>query len=402
MSLPRSKFRKILHIDLDAFFCAVEELLDPGLKGVAFAVGGSPEGRGVVTSCSYPARYHGVRSAMPMKRALKIFPQLRVVHGHYGEYVQASKKVMALLGEVTPKIEQISIDEAFLDVTDLPQSALDIAREIQSRIFSTLGLPCSIGVASNKLMAKIATNIGKSTHRGLTPPMAILEVQPGREAEFLRPLPVGEMWGIGPKTAEYFEGLGLHTIGDIADMPLTLMVRQFGKFGYELAERVRGVDDREVSDEGELKSVSNEITFAVDIKDEKILLEEIRRLSTKVGVRLRKHGMSGFTVRIKIRWPDFTTHTRQLTLPQPTNSDLVICKAARQLFHSIWHKGLAVRLIGVGVSQLSNPFQQLSLFDQSFEKEQKLLRAVDELHKRFGDEVIHRGAGTRSHRNWKE
>jgi DNA polymerase-4 len=402
MSIPRSRFRKILHIDLDAFFCTVEELLDPGLKGVAFAVGGSPEGRGVVTSCSYPARQHGVHSAMPMKRALKIFPQLRVVRGHFGEYIQASNKVMALLGDITPKIEQISIDEAFLDVTDLPDPAVQIARQVQHGIFTSLGLPCSIGVASNKLMAKIATNIGKSTHRGLTPPMAILEVPPGREAEFLRPLLVGEMWGIGPKTTAHFEELGLHTIGDIFDMPLSTLVKHFGKFGYDLAERARGVDEREVSDEGEMKSVSNEITFAVDIKDEKILLGEIQHLSTKVGVRLRKHGLSGFTVRIKIRWPDFTTHTRQLTLPQPTNSDSVICKAARQLFHGIWRKGLAVRLIGVGVSQLSDPFQQLSLFDHSFEKEQKLLRAVDELHKRFGDEVIHRGAGTKSHRNWKE
>jgi len=394
--------RKILHLDLDAFFCAVEERLNPELKGKAFAVGGSPEGRGVVTSCSYAARRNGIKSAMPMSRAIRIYPELLVVHSHYKEYTIASRQVMEVLRNLTPLFEQVSIDEAFLDVTDLPESARQIAGYLQTKIFQDLALPCSIGIATNKLIAKIATNVGKTKNKGMTAPMAIMEVPPGDEEKFLAPLPIDEMWGIGPKTAVQIKGLGIFTIGDVVKLQEEDLVKKLGKYGYVLAQHARGIDDRPVAEGDDIKSISNEITFYEDVNDEKELLNTLIKLSIKIGYRLRKKGFSGFTVRLKIRWPNFQTHTRQLTLLQPTNQDSIIIDSVKTLFFQIWKKGLKVRLIGVGVSQLTEDFQQLSLFDHKNEKEQRLLKAVDELHQKFGEKAIHRGSINHNHRNWED
>lgn len=395
-------YRKILHVDLDAFFCAVEEKLDPSLKCQAFAVVGSPEGRGVVTSCSYAARKHGIRSAMPMNRAIRLFPSLKVIKSHYKEYVNSSRQVMFILQSYTPLFEQVSIDEAFLDVTDLPQSGLTIAREIQSKIFKILSLPCSIGLAANKLVAKIATNIGKSRHKSDTAPMAILEVTPGQEKIFLAPLPIEEMWGIGPKTAARLKEIGIFTIGDVLKKSEKELEGCLGKFGIILLLHANGVDDRPVAEMDGVKSISNEITFFQDKENEAELLEALTDLCRKVGYRLRKSKLTGYTVRIKIRWPDFQTQTRQLTLQQPTSQDSVILTSARQLFSASWKKGMKVRLLGVGVSQLCDAFQQLALFDQQNEKEKRLLDAVDQLHQKYGDKVIQRGIRKTSFREWKD
>ena len=402
MNKSIAPFHKILHIDLDAFFCAVEERLNPELKGKAFAVGGTPEERGVVTSCSYAARRFGIKSAMPMIRAIRIYPELMVVHSHFEEYSKASQQVMEILRNLTPLFEQVSIDEAFLDITDLPESARHIAEDLQVKIFHELSLPCSIGIATNKLIAKIATNIGKTRNRRMTAPMAILEVLPGEEEKFLAPLPIDEMWGIGPKTALQIKKLGIHTIGDITKISEEKLVKSLGKYGYILAQHARGIDDRPVAEEDEIKSISSETTFHEDVSDEKELINTLLILSVKIGYRLRKKGLSGFTVRIKIRWPNFQTHTRQLTLLQPTNQDSVIITSVRTLFYQIWKKGLKVRLIGIGVSQLTGHFQQLSLFDHKNEKEQRLLQAVDELNQKFGGKAIHRGSITKNFRNWKD
>lgn len=384
-------YRKILHVDLDAFFCAVEEKLDPSLKGQAFAVGGSPEGRGVVTSCSYAARKHGIRSAMPMSRAIRFCPSLKVIKSHYGEYTNSSRQVMSILQSYTPLFEQISIDEAFLDVTDLLQSGLMIAREIQSRIFRDLNLPCSIGVATNKLVAKIATNIGKSRQKSGTAPMAILEVVPGQEKIFLAPLPIVEMWGIGPKTASYLKTIGISTIGDVLKKNEKELEGILGKFGRTLYFHANGIDDRPVAEMEGVKSISNEITFFQDKDSEVELIEALTDLCRKVGYRLRKKKLTGYTVRIKIRWPDFQTQIRQLTLQQPTNQDSVILSSAMQLFSASWKKGMKVRLLGVGVCRLCAAFQQLSLFEHQYEKEKRLMDAVDLLHHKYGDKVLQRG-----------
>ena len=395
------KTRKILHVDLDAFFCAVEEKFDPTLIGKVFATGGSPDGRGVVSSCSYAARQHGIHSAMPMKLALKIYPQLLVVRGHYREYSNQSREVMKIIHDLTPLVEQISIDEAFLDISDLPGEPKRIATDLQMAIYSRLKLPCSIGAATNKLVAKIATNIGKSKHRGNTPPMAINVIEPGKEQAFLAPLPVIEMWGIGPKTAEEFNKLGIKTIGDIAKFSEESLIKKFGNYAYDLIQRAKGIDDHPVSDLEGIKSVSNETTFFSDVKDKGELLLTIKQLSEKVAMRLRRKHLSGKAVKIKIRWPDFQTITRQMTLPQPTNQDSIIYKSACELFNQEWSPGKPVRLLGVGVSHLSTDIQQLSLFNNSFQKEKKLLNALDELRERFGEKSIQKGINPENYRSWK-
>lgn len=394
--------RKILHLDLDAFFCAVEEKFDPTLKGKPFATGGSPEGRGVVSSCSYAARQYGIHSAMPMKQALKIFPGLMVVKGRYKEYGLQSHEVMKIVRNLTPMVEQISIDEAFLDVTDLPENADQIASDLQMKIYSELDLPCSIGVASNKLTAKIANNIGKKKKRSNLPPMAITVIETGREKDFLAPLPVEEMWGIGPKSAIELNELGIKTIGDVQIYPEKLLNKRFGNFAKDLIQRANGIDERTVAEYEGVKSVSNEITFFKDIGEESELHLTLKHLSEKVGLRLRRKRLGGKTVKIKIRWPNFETRTHQITLSQPTNQDSVIYHAAKQLFDHSWEEGLKIRLIGVGVSSLSQEFYQLELFDNSFQKEKELLRAIDELQEKYGNKAIQKGIKPESFRSWKK
>ena len=383
--------RKILHLDLDAFFCAVEELRDASLRGKPFAVGGRPETRGVVSSCSYAARRFGVRSAMPMARALRICPGLIVVAPRHHVYGEVSEQVMERLAQITPFIEQVSIDEAFLDVSDLPEPGKILARRLQDQIRKELDLPCSLGVATNKLVAKIATDVGKKAARGDGPPCAITVVPPGEEAAFLDLLPADMLWGVGPKTAAKLAELGIHTIGDIARWPEDDLTRRFGENGRELSRHARGFDDRPVVTEHAVKSISQEVTFARDVRDDKALENTLRDLSAQVGRRLRRADLAGATVKIKIRWPDFTTLTRQVTLSQPTDQDEEIAVTALDLLAKVRSKGKAVRLIGVGVSGLCEPVRQLELWGEDAEKARRLQATLDALHERFGDKAIQRG-----------
>ncbi|HEX7555820.1 MAG TPA: DNA polymerase IV [Leptolinea sp.] len=385
------KVRKILHMDLDAFFCSVEELRDPSLKGKPFAVGGKPGSRGVVSSASYAARKFGVRSAMPTARALRLCPELILVSSWHSDYAENSQKVMAIVGDFTPLVEPLSIDEAFMDFSDLPETPLQISRSLQSRINCETHLPCSIGAASNKLVAKIANDYGKHIHREPTPPNAITIVEPGKETEFLAPLSVDALWGVGPKTAESLKKLGIITIGDLTHYSLDEMTRLFGQNGRELANRARGIDDRPVEIDHTVKSISQEITFEKDVCDREILVQTIKRLATEVGSQLRKQGFTARTIRIKIRWADFKTHTRQVSLSLPTDHDSVILHSALDLFGGIWPEGKPVRLIGVGTSQLSNEPVQLDLLDIAGEKEGRLLRSVDELREKYGHKILLRG-----------
>ncbi len=378
-------------MDLDAFFCAVEELQRPDLIGKPFAVGGSPDGRGVVSSCSYAARMFGVHSAMPMRRALQICPDLQTVSGHHRSYSDYSKKVMAILSQSTFLVEQISIDEAFLDISDLPETSSEVARNLQKQILDELNLPNSFGGATNKLVAKIANNIGKKEIKSNKPPCAIKIIPPGGEAAFLAPLKCDELWGVGPKTALRLKQKGIKTIGDIAAIPDTLLVQWFGKLGGDLARRSKGIDSREISLSSEMKSISAEITFEKDITDFTELRMKIWRLSEKVGARLRKKNFSASTVRLKLRWADFTTPTRQVSFQQPIDQDKVIFEAALQLFNTLWEKGKPVRLIGVGVSGLAPQAVQLSLWDTPDEKERRLDDALDELRLRYGKNSVKRG-----------
>jgi DNA polymerase-4 len=384
--------RKILHLDLDAFFCAVEEQRNPALVGKPFAVGGRPENRGVVASCSYPARKFGVRSAMPMARAVRLCPQLIIVSSRHGAYSEISAQVMERLKELTPLVEQVSIDEAFLDLSDSDAQPLELARKLQERINQELGLPCSLGVAANKLLAKIANDVGKAAAHGEGPPNAITTVAPGMEAEFLAPLPVEALWGVGPKTASRLEGLGVLTIGDLAGIPEARLARIFGKNGHDLSLRSRGIDHRPIETSHETKSISKETTFSSDIRNQEELLRNLLKLSEGVGRRLRRSNLCGTTVKLKIRWPDFTTLTRQTTQEKPIDQDADIFKVAVSLFQDVWRSGQPVRLLGVGVSGLGPPVRQLSLWDQEFVKDRRLQSAVDQLRRKYGVEILQRAS----------
>ncbi len=401
--------RTILHIDLDAFFCAVEETRNPDLRGKAFAVGGRPEERGVVASCSYAARRVGVRSAMPMSRALRLSPGLIIIPSRHRHYSEVSRQVMERLRELTPLMEQISIDEAFLDISDIQEAPEQIARKLQARINNELELPCSIGIASNKLVAKIATEVGKSlalreikAQGEIKPPNAVTIVPAGEEAAFLATLPAEMLWGVGPKTSARLTELGIHTIGDIAKWPEGELIRMFGENGRDLARHSKGIDDRPITTEHETKSISQEITYSRDVRDDKVLQKTLHEMSAEVGKQLRENNLAGKTIKLKLRWPDFTTLTRQTTLASPTDQDEEIERVALDLLRSVRKPNQAVRLIGVGVTSLGQPIRQLGLWDSSTayrnavvrinsEKERKLQEVMDKLQEKYGRNVIRRG-----------
>jgi DNA polymerase-4 len=384
--------RRILHIDLDAFYCAVEEQRDPTLKGKPFAVGGRPDQRGVVASCSYAARKFGVRSAMPMAKAIKICPELLTVPGHYRDYSKASSQVMDYLRESTDQVEQISIDEAFMDITKLSKSSQVIAQELQKHVNSEFGLPCSIGIASNKLVAKMATDYGK-VERGFSdkPPNAVYIVPVGQEESFLRPLAVDALWGVGPKTAAKLNEMNINTIGDLTHFPKDKITKRFGKWGYLIIQHARGIDDRAIVLKHVAKSVSQETTFSKDIQAEDTLLETIEKLSNRISQRLKKKHVQGTTIKIKIRRSDFSTITRQVTLIHPSNQNNTISETAIGLFKKGWKQGEPIRLIGVGVSGLAP--EQLNLWDYNknsvnSETDKRLDSAIRDLREKFGNGAL--------------
>lgn len=388
--------RTIIHLDLDAFFCAIEEQRDPSLRGKPFAVGGRPEGRGVVASASYTARRFGVRSALPMAQAIRMCPALLIVPPHFSDYRAASQQVMELLHALTPLVEQISIDEAFLDLSARAEPGIVLAHQLQALIRDSLGLSCSLGIATNKLVAKIATDVGKGMVRSGKMPFAICEVAPGTEAEFLSSLPTSALWGVGPKTEQRLAALGMHTIGDIAAWPADDLARRFGQHGEELAQRSRGVDSRPIVTERAAKSISQETTFAHDVADRQLLEQIIRQQAADIGHKLRRYDLLGTTVKLKIRWPDFSTPTRQITLPQPTDEDEVLADAALRLFRQIWPQGQLVRLIGVGVSGLGSPPRQLLLWDgpspEEIARQARVQTALAAIQARFGSGMMRRAS----------
>jgi len=290
-----------------------------------------------------------------MAQAVRLCPELLVVSPNFSAYRAASQQVMERLHRLTPLVEQISIDEAFLDVTALGEPGDRLAARLQVTIRDELALSCSLGVATNKLVAKVATDVGKSLVRSGKMPQAICVVPPGDEAAFLAPLPATALWGVGPKTAEKLAELGMHTIGDIAAWPAADLARRFGQHGEDLVRRACGIDTRPIVTERAAKSISQETTFARDVTDRAMLERTLREQAAEIAQKLRREDLMGTTIKLKIRWPDFTTPTRQLTLPQPTDEPEVIAEAALRLFGQIWTGEQAVRLIGVGVSGLGAP-----------------------------------------------
>jgi len=390
MDMPRT----VLHMDLDAFFCSVEETQNPDLRGKPFAVGGKPNERGVVASCSYAARAFGVRSAMPMSRALQLCRNLIIVPGRHKLYGEYSEKVMGKLRDLTPLVEQISIDEAFLDISDMTQAPARIALTLQAGIKNELHLPSSIGIASNKLVAKIANEVGKKSGKKKDePPFGLTIVPAGEEAKFLNPLPADMLWGVGPKTSARLTELGIHTIGDVARWPENEMTNLFGENGRDLWRHAQGIDNRPIVTEYETKSISQENTFNVDIRDEKTLEKTLREQAREVARQLRKNDLAGKTVKLKIRWSDFTTLTRQVTLPTSTDNEDEIFHTAVKLMKTVRKPNQAVRLIGVGVSGIGEPIRQLSLWDTGAgsEKSRKLQEVMDALQEKYGRNVIKHG-----------
>ncbi len=384
--MERRKASSIIHIDLDAFYASVEELLDPSIAGQPIIVGGDPSKRGVVSSASYAARAFGVRSAMPMAHALRLCPQAIVRHGHYGEYRRYSQQVMAILEAYTPLVEPLSIDEAFLDVAGCERlwgPPEEIAHTLQQRILGECHLPSSVGVAANKLIAKIAS--------GLRKPQGFVVVPAGEEAAFLAPLPVEQLWGVGAVAARRLHDLGLHTIGDVAAVPLKTLTFAFGNQGATLYEHAHGIDDRPVTPEYRRRSLSSERTFAQDITTGEELEKALLESSDEVAARLRRSGLQGRVVGLKLRYGDFTTVTRQATIERPTNLGPTIYQQARQLLRNTWKVGTPVRLLGVSASGLvEQPSYQLSLFGEDDSRWTRLSEALDRIHSRYGRDAIQR------------
>jgi len=280
-----------------------------------------------------------------------------------------------------------------LDITDLGPSPREFGVRLQSAILNEINLPNSIGIASNKLVAKIATDVGKMAAKGEGPPNAITIVPPGEERGFLAPLPVDMLWGVGPKTKSRLAAFEIQTIGDLAAYPEIELAKKFGKHGYELSQRARGIDQREIVTERGIKSVSNEKTFPRDLGRKSELLEHIKMLSQQVSNRLQKKNLRGKTIQIKLRWSDFTTLTRQTTLSQTTNEFSVIFKISTELLEQVWEEGQMVRLIGVGVHNLDTGAHQLGLWDTESQKDLKLQETLQDLRKKYGENVISRGLG---------
>lgn len=382
--------RGIIHVDMDAFYASVEVMDNPELTGLPVIVGGTPEGRGVVSAASYEARKFGVHSAMSAFRAKKLCPHGVFLHPRMSRYVELSREIRAIFEEYTPLVEPISIDEAFLDVTGserLLGPPVEIGRAIKRRIREEVGLVASVGVAPNKFLAKLASDLEK--------PDGFVVITRENAEERLADLPVGKLWGVGKVSQKSFATMGIHTVGDILRMPHDRLEGVVGSWAARLRQLARGIDDRPVVRDHEAKSISAETTFARDIGDADELRDLVDHLVERVARRVRKAGLLGYTVNLKARYADFTTVTRALTLNEPTSQTPAIRAAARQLLESrLGRKGRALRLLGVGLSHFVRRDEQPELLfrDPADEKNEVVDDVVDKLQDRFGWDSIRRGA----------
>ncbi len=376
--------RTILHVDLDAFFAAVEQRDRPELRGRPVVVGGGgPDQRGVVSAASYEARRYGVHSAMPLRTAGALCPDAVFLPVDGRRYQAVSREVMAILRRFTPLVEPISIDEAFLDVTASRALFGDgeaIGRSIRAAIAAEVRLTASVGVAATKLVAKVASDLRK--------PDALVVVPPGTEAAFLAPLPISRLWGVGEKTAGALAEVGVRTIGDLARLPDDLLIRRFGRHGAALAERARGIDDDPVGDGGAAKSIGHEHTFDVDTSDPEAIERTLLAMADGVAGRLRSAGLRAATISVKIRDSSFRTITRQRTLPEPTDLTEPIWRVALELARPEV-RGLRIRLLGVTASGFGER-EQLGLFEPLDERRRRATEAADAVRRRFGERAVTR------------
>jgi DNA polymerase-4 len=378
--------RRIAHVDMDAFYASVEIRDDPSLEGKPVVVGGAPDQRGVVAAASYAARKFGIHSAMPMARAVRLCPDLVRLPGDPAKYSEVSKKVFAILESYSPLVETISLDEGFLDVSHFDDPFV-LARRIKDDIRAAVRLVASVGVAPSKFVAKLASDHGK--------PDGLVVVPPGEVLAFLHPLPIERLWGVGAKTAPRLHALGIRTIGDLAARDASWARTQLGEHGLQLHELALGKDDRPVVPDQASKSISSEMTFATDIAERARLLGLVADQASTVAARMRREGVLGRTVQLKLRDDTFATRTRRKTLGAPTDDGDVIYRAARALLEADPLER-PLRLIGVGVSGFTEAAAQtLSLFDAAVEParaaDAKFQQALDALEGRFGKGAVRRG-----------
>ena len=375
---------------MDAFYAAVEQRDHPEYRLKPVIVGSDPKGgkgRGIVSTCSYEARRFGVHSAQPISKAWQLCPQGIYIRPDMGKYERVSSRVMRILLEFTDMLEQVSIDEAFLDVTgsrELFGTGPEIARKIKSRIVEELQLTASVGVAQNKFIAKVASDHKK--------PDGLVVVPPGCEKEFLDPLPVGRLWGVGSKTEAFLKKIGLTTIGQLAGLKHSEITARLGKNGAHLWQLAQGIDDRPVLPEEGFKSIGHEITFEHDTADSELLHQTLLALTEKVAQRLRVQQARARTITIKFREADFSTFTRRVTLDNPVDTSEKIFPVALRLMKRLIRPNVLVRLIGLSASNLEieESGKQMSFFNRTSQKEQKLAVALDDITSRFGDHAITR------------
>ncbi len=381
----------ILHVDMDAFYASIEERDNPHLAGRPLIVGGTPEGRGVVAAANYVVRKFGVHSAMPTSKALRLCADAVVLRPRMDYYAGVSRQIRDIFFRYTPLVEPLSLDEAFLDVAgsvSLFGPAVEIARQIKTVIRQETNLVASVGVAPNKFLAKIASDLQK--------PDGLVVVDSTRIQEFLDPLPVGRLWGVGKITGSVFDRLGVKSIGDLRRLDPQVLAAQFGQQGEHFHKLAQGRDDRSVIPDREAKSISHETTFATDIADPEALRAWLLELTEHVGRRLRRQKRRGRTVNLKVRFADFRTITRAKSLSQATDVTQEIWEAANEMLTKALpkpHEG--IRLLGVGVSGFAGDgFVQQTLFDDEGQKKQRQLDAVtDAVREKFGSIALSRGSG---------
>jgi len=373
----------IFHLDLDAFFVSVERILNPSLKGKPVIVGADPtSGRGVVAACSYEARKYGLHSAMPIRQAYRLCPNGIYLHGHYKEYERMSGLVRELLTKYAPQIQQASIDEFYMDFSGClnnDEEYYQLAKFLQDEIENRLSLPCSIGIGSNKTIAKIASDFKK--------PKGIMLVSYGKEKEFLAPLPISVIPGVGKVMLKELNEKGFYKVEDIAKLSQDYFSVAYGKYGIDLWEKANGMGNVFLYESVEQKSISSETTFNSDITSKKILEDTLFELTGKVCQSLRDSKMSARTITIKIRYSDFQTITRSKTI-SPTDDDKEVFNIAKNILSKSITRRIAIRLIGIKLSNFIQSIEQLNIFDETSAKREKLLEAVNEIRKKYGYNVI--------------
>ena len=370
--------RTIFHLDLDAFFVSVERILDPSLEGKPVIVGGDPHGRGVVAACSYEARKFGLHSAMPIKNAFRLCPHGIYLHGHYSEYSNYSKAVGKILEQYAPMLEQASIDEFYMDFTGcahLYGSYFQLASKIQTEIWEKLHLPCSIGIGGNKTVAKICSDFKK--------PKGITYILPGMEKDFLSPMPVETIPGVGKVTLKSLNNRGFFTIGDIAKTNQDYFAAAFGKYGIDLWRKANGEGTEFLTVSSEQKSISKETTFETDMVDTDKIEMILFDLTGKVCQQVRDKNLQASTVSIKLRYSDFVTLTRAKTI-KPTADDKIIFETAAKLFRKAYTRRVGIRLIGVHLTNFVEFGVQENLFEDEESTRKKMLNAVQKIRDKFG------------------